>query len=420
MREGGLVGRARTLISDLSTIAFARGEKSDLKAAWSAWEDGEVERASAIAGEALDTTTAPDEAHHLLFLTAFVTGKYRDALDHYRSIGGEYRRLAELATPVIDVYVHLDLVADAAAFARGRAGVPAVTVARLEQHARRPLQVELSGVAVVPVANHPLTEYFPAFSAEVNGHALTAHIDTGGSFLLMGPPRAAALGIRTVKAGADRAHLNLMRVEMSYGIAERFAIGGAVLHDVPVDVLSTLTGEGDWVIFGTNILERFLSTMDYPNRRLILSKRGDVETAGAHRAMLPPEGVSVPFHLWGDHLMFARGRDLNLFVDSGLVSLHPDGKGGTRQASFTSSKRRCQQWGMPAADIGRGFFEWPGRLSLGSLDEDRPMVVVGAAGDQNFGGVRIDGLISHAFLKRYAWTIDFDTHQYRFAGRAAR
>lgn len=45
------------------------------------------------------------------------------------------------------------------------------------------------------------------------------------------------------------------------------------------------------------------------------------------------------------------------------------------------------------------------------------MIVVGPAGDQTFGGVRIDGLISHAFLKRYAWTIDFDSREYTFARR---
>ena len=46
-------------------------------------------------------------------------------------------------------------------------------------------------------------------------------------------------------------------------------------------------------------------------------------------------------------------------------------------------------------------------------------MVVGAAGDQSFGGVRIDGLISHAFLKRFVWTIDFDTREYRFASHAS-
>lgn len=34
--------------------------------------------------------------------------------------------------------------------------------------------------------------------------------------------------------------------------------------------------------------------------------------------------------------------------------------------------------------------------------------------DRNFGGVRIDGLISHAFLFKYSWTINFDKYEYIF------
>ena len=358
-----------------------------------------------------------------MFVTAFARGNYAAALDHFRAIGDRYSRREELTETVIDAFVHLDAIADAAEFARGRKGVPATWLQRLEMHARHPLRAELGGVAVVPFADHPLTAFFPGFAAEVNGHALTAHIDTGGSFLIMGPDRAAALGIQTVQAGNTRAHLNLARVETSYGMAERFVLGDAVLHDVPVDVLSTLTGEHDFVIFGTNILERFLSTVDYPSDRLILSRRGDGEAASAHRAMLPAEGATVPFGLWSDHYMFARGSlgarsDLNFFVDSGLVALHPDGDGGLRQASFACSKRQLKQWGVPAADIRRGYFESPDPLGLGPLSQDRPLIVVGAVGEQNFGGVRIDGLISHAFLKRYAWTIDFDAHVYTFGVRA--
>jgi hypothetical protein len=32
----------------------------------------------------------------------------------------------------------------------------------------------------------------------------------------------------------------------------------------------------------------------------------------------------------------------------------------------------------------------------------------------SFGGVRIDGLLSHAFTQRYAWTLDFDRRVYSF------
>jgi hypothetical protein len=45
---------------------------------------------------------------------------------------------------------------------------------------------------------------------------------------------------------------------------------------------------------------------------------------------------------------------------------------------------------------------------------DAPSGRGGAGGSQGFGGVRIDGLISHAFLRRYVWTIDFEARQFRF------
>jgi hypothetical protein len=232
--------------------------------------------------------------------------------------------------------------------------------------------------------------------------------------------RAAALGIKTVNVGKGRAHLNRTRLRTSYGIAERFTLGRVVLHNVPVDVLSTLEGESDFVIFGTNVLEPFLATLDHPRRRLILSKRNDAPARSAHLAMLPPEGISTPFYLWSDHYMFARGslderHDLTMFVDSGLVTLESVDAGGMRQASFTSSTRKLKGWGIPDAEIRKGFFKSPVPLGLGPLRQDHPFIIVGAAGDTEFGGVRIDGLISHAFLKRYAWTIDFDAHEYRFA-----
>jgi hypothetical protein len=89
-------------------------------------------------------------------------------------------------------------------------------------------------------------------------------------------------------------------------------------------------------------------------------------------------------------------------------------RGGTRQASFTASTRQLRAMGITRRQLSAGVFEAQESLALGPLREDRPLVVVGAAGDQAFGGMRIDGLISHAFLKRFAWTIDFDSRQYMF------
>ncbi len=401
-------------------IGNAAAEKA-LPEAWSAWESGDIARTRELAEQSLGNPVAVDEARHLLFLTSFVSGDYEVALSQYNAIAPAYPSLTELAETVLEAYLHLVRVADALEFARAHDELPAWTVPVLERHATKPLRVVLDEVAIVPFADHPLTNYFPAFAAEINGQAVTAHVDTGGAFLHMGPERAKVLGIETIKGDLATAHLNNTKVEMSYGVADKFVLGDAVLDNVPVAVMSTLSGNSDFIVFGTNILERFLSTLDYANRRLILSPRGNETKTAEHLAMLPESQTRIPFYLWGDHFMFARGSagthdELNFFVDSGLVSLHEDSNGTVRQAAFTTSKRKLETWGVEGKEMSKGFVELRFPLALGPLKLDDAIAVIGPVGDNNFGGVRIDGLISHGFLSRYCWTIDFDRREYVFAG----
>jgi len=93
---------ATNLVTLMSALGLTRKQSSEMTASWNAWKDGEIARAQALARDALAARSAADEAHHLLFLTAFVTGDYHGALDHYRAIGVRYPRLAELTEPVID------------------------------------------------------------------------------------------------------------------------------------------------------------------------------------------------------------------------------------------------------------------------------------------------------------------------------
>jgi hypothetical protein len=93
-----------------------------------------VDRAQTLAHEALGAGVGIDLAHHVLFLTAFVTGDYRGALRHHHAIGASYRRLPELDLPVIEAHLPRRALADAAAFAisgatclRAAASVPART-----------------------------------------------------------------------------------------------------------------------------------------------------------------------------------------------------------------------------------------------------------------------------------------------------
>jgi len=391
-----------------------------LPEAWQAWTEGDIALARARAEDALATGHARDAAEHLLFLCDYVSGDYRGALARLDRIAVDYVDRPALSELALDAYVHLGDFQVAADFARSVRSLPATYRALAELHAAKPLGVQLSGVTAVPFADHELREHFPGFDAAINGTRLRSHMDTGGSYLIMGPDRAKALGIETIAGEMSAAHLNLDRMRLAHGIAERFELGDAVLTNVPVTVLPTLTGEMDYVIFGTCILERFLATFDYPAHRMVLSRRRDETARAAHLAQLPAESTRVPFHLWGDHFMFARGhigphRDLNFFIDSGLVIIQDGADGQPHQAAFTSSAKKLRAFGVTSETIKSGFGEMSHPIGLGSLEQTGHYIVPGRVGDGEFGGVRIDGLLSHAFLKRYVWTIDFDAMEYRFA-----
>jgi len=395
------------------------GRPTEAQNAWQAWKAGNIEEAHRYATSLLKLPQLEPDARHLLFLTSFVMGEYEKALGHYEKIGEDYERRGELDEPVLDAYLHLGRYAEAERFARGR-NMPDWRVQTLANRRANPLKVRLSEVSIIPYAEHPLSPYFPAFKSEINETQVIAHMDTGGTFLIMGPERAKRLGIKLVEAGEG--YHGATKVPLSCGIAKRFQLGDAVLENVPVGALASLTGPQDFVIFGTNVLQQFLSTLDYPNQRLILSPRDKPEQHDRHLAMLPAERVRVPFYMWGDHYMFARGavgehKGLNFFIDSGLVALFPSGEGGLQQAAFSTSREKYVGWGFDEGKLGGPFVSHL-PLALGSLSQSKLLLLPGKVGDRDFGGVRIDGLLSHAFLKQYAWTLDFAERDYVFSSKS--
>ncbi len=409
----------------LSTAEGAPGPGSDadpLGNAWEAWKNGDIEQARGRAQTAIDYDPACAEALHILFLTAAGSGRYAEAIEHYQKIPATYPRRGEADRQAIRAYEHLDRYAEAAALATEHKTDEAWYRRRKEN----PTTSSLSVLATLPFAPYDLgkllpgqkgdlSDYFPAFEIELEGKRVTAWFDTGAPFICMSPKNAEELGLE-LETG-DMGHLAGQIVRTSKGIAKRMKLGDAVLTNIPVVVAPSV----DRIIFGTNVIERFLSTLDYPNRRLILSPRGNAKLTKEHLGMLPTRRTEVPFYLWDDHYMFARGglgerKGLNFFVDSGLVAFYclPD----LRQAAFTAPFDALVDYGYRPEEIKRGGFLSRHALSLGPLVQDGHAFHGGGnPGDKRyeFGGVRIDGLLSHAFLKKYAWTIDFDRHVYVFS-----
>jgi hypothetical protein len=354
--------------------------------AWRAWEKGELATALELSRD-----LPAEEGLRLRFLIAATTGQYHEALTAHAALSRSSRARRDVDHAYVAVRSHLER-----------------------------FETCLSETTVVPFADHPLTPYFPAFDVEINGCALVAHLDTGGPFLVMNPERACTIGIELTPAEAG--YHGSRKTRRFAGRARSLRLGAAALQNVPVECLSTLSGEQDFVIVGTRLLEQFLATIDYAGKQLVLSPRGPAFRDAHYRRLAEAERVEVPFFLWGDHYLWARGgvsdhRDLNFFVDSGLVLLKPDGRGGQKQAALSAQTRSFRDWGVPRGDTRGKLFDAPLRLSLGEVSAENFMFHVDdRPAWSSFGGVRIDGLISHAFLSRRAWTLDFDRRLFVFSG----
>ena len=95
--------------------------------------------------------------------------------------------------------LHLDGPAEAVEHLRRRdRRVPPDLLPRVDS----PLATRLTGTVVLPFADHALARYLPAVDATIDGRPVLAHLDTGGTFLVMGGGRARALGIEQFVATA--------------------------------------------------------------------------------------------------------------------------------------------------------------------------------------------------------------------------
>jgi hypothetical protein len=264
----------------------------------------------------------------------------------------------------------------------------------------------------------------PGFTALLNGRPTVARLDTGGSFIHMTSEAAAAFGVRAAVSEREFAALGWHTVRHGFADLELGAIhlrnAPVAVHEgvLPAGPIAAAFGVELGPIIGTNVLERFLTTVDAPGRRLLLSRRGDPGARAAHLARLGAARHEAPFALWSDHLMIARGRlgglaNANLFVDSGLVAFTLE----QGQAALLASQSALASWGVGLPADGR-FAELPGQLAIGAAARDG--LTVYPIPDRtwrdfgDWGGIRVDALVSWGFLRHFSWTIDFDGRHYLF------
>ncbi len=272
------------------------------------------------------------------------------------------------------------------------------------------------------------TDPLPVIEVEVGGRKIYAIIDTGADVFVLDSDIAAELGIEPVTsmmgmfAGGRQA-------EIAFGKVDALRLGGVTLHSVPISLLPTkrlLLGDVEiGGIVGTSVLRQFLSTLDYPRGRIVLRERS---TASAASFMAEHKGAieeELPFYLQGSHFILTHGslngyEGMLFHVDSGLAGL----------PAFAAPEETLEYVGIPLPELvvhegtmgggGGGFAV--GEFEIESLGLGRLVRhdLIGSYGAQPPGsywglGFILDGLVSHNFLKAYAWTMDFDAMRMYFS-----
>jgi hypothetical protein len=297
----------------------------------------------------------------------------------------------------------------------------------------KPYQIEWKGKnrTIVPfIATDPL----PVVSAEINGKLINVIIDTGGEIFYLDESVASSLGINSVSRQVEP-YAGGKTIEVGYGRADSLTIGDVTLKSVPIKLgniqrVSSIFNNKIIIsgILTTGILQQFLATVDYPESQLILRPRND-DSRNSLKTEYPQNNkiTEVPFILALTHLMICKGSindkgGLNLFMDSGLAD---------SEAALLLPKETLQYLDIPvpATEIlpenlgglaGGGFPV--GRfsvdfLSVGSVQQKIVKGLYGVFPPELYHECEfiIDGLVSHQFLKKYKWTIDFDSMKMIFS-----
>jgi hypothetical protein len=278
------------------------------------------------------------------------------------------------------------------------------------------------------IENDPL----PVVRVRINGREINAIIDTGGDIFFLDQSLAPSLKIEAV-AHQKEPYAGGKTANVGYARAETLKLGDVELAAVPVKLLplehfsnfykSGITIHG---IVSTGVLQQFLATMDYPENRLILRPRSEEGRGIIEKKYAGHEITEMPFYLALSHLLIVKGkiqgREVSLMVDSGLAD---------EKAALLLPKQSLNYLEIPEPPMksipesqgGLGGGGFPvGRftvesLSLGPLRQENIHGLYGVFPPQLYMEAEfiVDGIISHHFLKRYAWTIDFDSRRMIFA-----
>ncbi|MBN1798403.1 MAG: aspartyl protease family protein [Spirochaetales bacterium] len=297
---------------------------------------------------------------------------------------------------------------------------------------KKPNQINWAGLKETRVP-FLITDPLPLVAVEIQGRTIYALIDTGGWYFILDNEIAGSMGIEAI-ASDDGIYAGGKKAETGHAKLDSLTIGGITISNLPIALLpikkiSKGFADGKYTIggiIGTTFLQQFLPTIDYLSGTLILRPRS-IQGEQVLQYYLENKNITeIPFFLAETHKIMVKGKlnhrdDLIFFVDSGLGS----------EACFAAPIQTLKYTGIPVPETGinensfggggtfaTGYFKIE-ELRLGPLTQYKLTGEYGPLTPEFYWSPYmdfiIDGLISHQFLKKYSWTIDFDKMKMIFA-----
>lgn len=265
-----------------------------------------------------------------------------------------------------------------------------------------------------------MTDPLPVIEVRVNrGPAVNFFLDTGASEIIIDPELAKEVRA-TLFESEKGTFAGGQQANYLHGKIDSLTIGDFEIENIPVHVMDVRRFSGPIFkgkqvdgIIGTVFLYHFLATIDYPHGELILRQKTKENWQLLEKQIQQEKPVVVPFWLALDHYILAWGRvnqspEMLFFVDTGLAG------GGFTCPESTLKEAQIELMEDRATEgLGGGgkvkvipfIVE---ELSLGEAKEKNIIgVFTGAFPLERAFGFRIGGLISHAFFRPYALTLDF-------------
>ena len=396
----------------LLTLVFSAARaQGTIEEGWALWSKAELEKAEKIAEAYLDA----DEGKHLKGNILQVNGKYLEAIELYNSISSEYNEYEKVQISKLNIYLfHLKELDKAKALIDGIKKKDATIYAA---SINKPLTLECSGTFTVPMlVTEPLNPFIPIVSGEINGTKQNIAFDTGANFLVMSKAAAESMGISYNSSLFFIGKQGYSTSKMWVGVVDNLVLGKDVkLKNVPVTIMEEMNTE--IIIFGTNILKEFYTTIDYPNNQFVFTTKDKPELVRAHQKRYA--GNEMDFFMWSDHYMMGKGsyndKRINMFFDSGLVVVG-QANGAIAQSWLCLSKESMENLGIEEKDntSTRAVTATNDVLNFAGIDNENVILSLSGIDEFSFGGIMCDLLVSHGVLKHYAWTIDFENMKYIF------